>query len=105
MERIAVAAGHLPKIYPFVPASALNQYSDDVLFESSDNGLSESGESDTPHSRPTLSNRPLVEALGDQTKCLKLYLTLTKTATKAYESCGKINSVIRLKANLAGLAM
>ncbi|RXK36754.1 hypothetical protein M231_05989 [Tremella mesenterica] len=104
VERIAVSAGHLPDIYPFSPTQPLVTAQEDVLFESSDAGISDSAQADD-HPRPVLSNQPFIEALADETKCRNLYLTLTKKAIMAYEACGKVNSVIRLKADLAALAL
>ncbi|KAK4686207.1 trafficking protein particle complex subunit 10, partial [Tremellales sp. Uapishka_1] len=106
VERIGVSAGHLPNIYPFSPSTTLVSASDDVLFESSDNGLSDKeDENVASHSRPSLSNRQILDAQGDRGKFQTLYLSLTKKAVTAYEACGKVNSVIRLKANLTGLAI
>lgn len=107
VERIAVAAGHLPDQYPFAASKPLVTTQEDVLFESSDNGLSDT--EDTPdgihHELLRLSNPPIVDALSDGAKCQALYVHLTKKAIMAYEACGKINSVVRLKADLAGLAL
>jgi len=102
-----VACGHLPDIYPFFQSSALINTSDDVLFESSDNGMD--GEAptgnDEPATRPSVSNQQLVEAMADVIQFRNLYLSLTKKAMMAYEACGKANSVLRLEADLAGLAL
>jgi hypothetical protein len=76
---------------------------DDVLFESSDNG--EDSEDDIDSTRAVLSNRQLVEAMSDVKKFRNLYLGMTKKAMSAYEACGKVNSAIRLKADLVALAM
>jgi hypothetical protein len=38
-------------------------------------------------------------------KYRNLYLGMTKKAMMAYEACGKVNSVVRLKADLTALAM
>nr|XP_018266801.1 uncharacterized protein I303_00779 [Kwoniella dejecticola CBS 10117]OBR88959.1 hypothetical protein I303_00779 [Kwoniella dejecticola CBS 10117] len=117
VERIGVSSGHLPPIYPFNPASSpypkLTE-EEDVLFESSSNGLSDDEElqhtptnaqHSSPSERPELSNEQLVDAQKDQDNCRSLYLGLTQKTIKAYESCGKVNSVIRLKADLAALAL
>lgn len=107
VERIGVSVGHLPSAYPFLPPSGLAMQTDDVLFESSDNGLSDDGHDAeiAAHARPTLSNRQLVDAMGDVKKYQNLYLGMTKKAMLAYEACGKVNSVVRLKADLVALAM
>jgi hypothetical protein len=110
VERIGVSAGHLPSAYPFLAPTGLASQSDDVLFESSDNGLSDDdddeqtgdeGQSD----RARLSNQQLVDAMGDVKKFRNLYLGMTKKAMSAYEACGKVNSVVRLKADMAALAL
>lgn len=107
VERIGVACGHLPDVYPFSQTTTTVITSDDVLFESSDNGLSDSGDahSDGIAARPSMSNPQLVEALADVQVFRNLYLNLTKKAIMAYEACGKANANIRLKADLAGLAL
>ncbi|WWC85913.1 uncharacterized protein L201_000783 [Kwoniella dendrophila CBS 6074] len=118
VERIGVSSGHLPPIYPFNPASSpypTLAEEEDVLFESSSNGLSDDEElqhtslkakqRDLNDEKPELSNEQLVDAQKDKANCRALYLGLTKKTIKAYESCGKINSVIRLKADLAALAL
>lgn len=58
-----------------------------------------------PVPRQAISSLQLVEAMGDVSKFRNIYLTLTKKAIVAYEACGKINSVLRLKADIAGLAL
>jgi hypothetical protein len=73
------------------------------LFESSDNGLSDDADVDT--GRLVLSNKQLAEAMSDVKKFRNLYLGMTKKAMSAYEACGKVNSVVRLKADLAALAL
>ncbi|WVQ93773.1 hypothetical protein IAU59_000851 [Kwoniella sp. CBS 9459] len=111
VERIGVSAGHLPPIYPFNPASSpYPSTAQELLFESSSNGLSDDEE--LAHSpqhcqdeRPVLSNEQIIEAQRDQGNCRALYLGLTRKTVKAYEACGKVNSVIRLKADLAALAL
>lgn len=77
---------------------------DDVLFESSDNG-EDDDEDDIDSNRAVLSNKQLVEAMSDVKKFRNLYLGMTKKAMSAYEACGKVNSAVRLKADLAALAM
>lgn len=105
MERIGVAVGHLPNTYPFAASSALLTVADDVLFESSETGsLPDEGEME-PHSRQQMSNRQLVQARDDAEVFRELYTTLTKKAIMAYEACGKVNSIIRLKTDLAALAL
>jgi len=81
--------------------------SDDVLFECSDSGVDndDNAKVDEPASRGTVSNRQLAEAMADVIKFRNLYLTLTKKAIIAYEACCKANSVLRLKTDLAGLAL
>jgi hypothetical protein len=43
--------------------------------------------------------------MSDVKKFRNLYLSMTKKALLAYEACGKVNSVVRLKADLAALAL
>ncbi|WRT63733.1 uncharacterized protein IL334_000656 [Kwoniella shivajii] len=112
VERIGVSSGHLPPIYPFNPASSPypSTIQEDVLFESSSNGLSDDEElQHTPQSaseqRPILSNEQLIDAQQDEGNCRALYAGLTRKTIKAYEACGKVNSVTRLKADLAALAL
>jgi hypothetical protein len=105
VERIGVATGHLPNAYPFSPLSTIIALTDDVLFESSDAGMSDTADDFSTGSRPSLSNKQLLEAMSDVARFRSLYLNLTKKAVIAYESCGKANSVVRLKADLAALAM
>jgi len=76
-----------------------------VLFESSDNGLSDTSEEHAAVGRPTLSNPQLLDAIGDGNNFRALYTTLTRRAIVAYDSCNKANSIIRLKADLAALAL
>ncbi|OCF36173.1 hypothetical protein I316_02045 [Kwoniella heveanensis BCC8398] len=111
VERIGVSAGHLPPIYPFNPASSpYPSTAQELLFESSSNGLSDDEELALPpqhaqEERPVLSNEQIIEAQRDEGNCRALYLGLTRKTVKAYEACGKVNSVIRLKADLAALAL
>ncbi|ORX34725.1 trafficking protein particle complex subunit 10 [Kockovaella imperatae] len=103
-ERIGVASGHLPNVYPFAPSSALSTAADNVLFESSESG-STNGEAVHSEPRSTLSNRLLLDAMKDTRTYREMYAHLTRKAVSAYEACGKHNSVIRLKADLATLAL
>ncbi|KAK1926038.1 trafficking protein particle complex subunit 10 [Papiliotrema laurentii] len=105
VERIGVAVGHLPDEYPFAPSSTPAPVNDDVLFESSDNGLSDGPGDDTPSPRSSLSNQQLLAAIADKANFQALYTTLTKRTITAYQACNKVNSVIRLKADLAALAL
>ncbi|WWD09044.1 hypothetical protein V865_007164 [Kwoniella europaea PYCC6329] len=117
VERIGVSSGHLPPIYPFKPGSSPYgnlAEEESVLFESSSNGISDDEELQhtpitsthpTSEERPVLSNEQLIDAQRDQDNCRSLYLGLTNKTIKAYQSCGKVNSVIRLKADLAALAL
>ena len=52
-----------------------------------------------------MSNKQLVQAKNDANVFMELYTTLTKKAILAYEACGKVNSIIRLKTDLAALAL
>lgn len=114
VERVGVACGHLPDSYPFKPASALVGQTDDVLFESysaaseSEHG-GEGGHEVEVHAMPSarqhLSNRQFVDAMADQTKFRNLYLSLTKRNIQAYEACGKVHSIVRLKADMVALAL
>ncbi|WVF66156.1 hypothetical protein IAT40_000896 [Kwoniella sp. CBS 6097] len=111
VERIGVSAGHLPPIYPFNPASSpYPSTAQELLFESSSNGLSDDEElahspQHAQEKRPVLSNEQIIEAQQNESNCRALYLGLTRKTVKAYEACGKVNSVIRLKADLAALAL
>jgi hypothetical protein len=113
VERIGVACGHLPDTYPFSQATAIIPLADDVLFETFDVDMDGSDDPSGPaddiksSSRPrlTISNPQLLDAQADFAKFRNLYLNLTKRAILAYEACGKANSVIRLKADLAALAL
>ena len=104
VERIGVAVGHLPNEYPFAQSSAPTLVNDDVLFESSDTGSNDERE---PQSeiKQNLSSQQLLAAIANKANFLALYTTLTKRAMIAYEACHKANSVIRLKADLAALAL
>jgi hypothetical protein len=105
VERIGVAVGHLPNAYPFAASSALLTVAHDVLFESSETGsLPDEGEKET-YPRQQMSNKQLVQAKTDAKVFRELYTTLTKKAILAYEACGKVNSIIRLKTDLAALAL
>jgi hypothetical protein len=105
VERIGVAVGHLPDTYPFAASTALLTATDDVLFESSETG-SQPDEAETEtQPRPQMSNRQLVEAKTDAQKFRDLYISLTEKAIAAYEACGKVNSIIRLRTDLAALAL
>lgn len=100
-----MAAEHLPNAYPFAAASALLLATDDVLFESSETGsLPDEPEAEV-HPRPRLSNAQLVKAMEDAGEFRKLYISLTEKAILAYEACGKVNSIIRLRTDLAALAL
>lgn len=100
-----MAAGHLPNAYPFAAAAALLEPTDDVLFESSETGSNPDQGDVEPYKRGDISNTELIEAKMDVTKFRAFYTSLTKKAILAYEACGKINSVIRLKTDLAALAL
>jgi hypothetical protein len=105
VERIGVAAGHLPNAYPFAASSALLSAADDVLFESSETGsLPDEPEAEV-HARAKISNAQLVHAMADVTAFRALYISLTEKAILAYEACGKINSLVRLRTDLAALAL
>ena len=111
-----MATGHLPNIYPFAPTSGLILQSDDILFDTSDAGMSDNGDrkvsmdgaarkGQTDSVRAGPSNAKLVEAFKDAAKLRALYTASTKTALAAYEACGKVNSGLRLKVDLAALAL
>ncbi|WOO84693.1 Trafficking protein particle complex subunit 10 [Vanrija pseudolonga] len=103
VERIGVGAGHLPNRYPFQPTATVTPAVDDVLFEdSAENG--DSKESAEPKPRPPLTNRTIIYALESPEAFKALYEDLTRSALSAYEACGKLNSAIRLKVDLAALA-
>ncbi|KAK8845493.1 hypothetical protein IAR55_006206 [Kwoniella newhampshirensis] len=106
VERLGVSSGLLPNRYPFQPPSApISSSADDVLFESSSNGMSDDENPEPPSSRPDLSNKQLLGAISDTETFRRLYLDLTNKAIQAYEACGKVNSVVRLKTDLAALAL
>ncbi|TXT05006.1 hypothetical protein VHUM_03826 [Vanrija humicola] len=103
VERIGVGAGHLPDRYPFQPTAIVAAPPDAVLFEDS----AENGDGRTPAEikpRPTLTNRTIIYALESPEAFKALYADLTRSALSAYEACGKLNSAIRLKVDLAALA-
>lgn len=104
VERIGVASGLLPREYPFKQTKTLSPGGEEVLFESSDSG-SAAGDGDQGPSRPLISNTTILSALDDRTAFLSLYEDLTRQALTAYEACGKGNSMVRLKASLAALAL
>lgn len=56
-------------------------------------------------SRAGPTNSKLAEAIQDAAKLRALYTSTTKAALAAYEACGKVNSGIRLKVDLAALAL
>ena len=105
VERMGVAVGHLPNAYPFAASSALLTVADDVLFESSETGSLPDEEQTQAHPRQQMSNTQLVQAKNDIEVFRDLYMTLTKKAILAYEACGKVNSIIRLRTDLAALAL
>lgn len=105
VERLGVAAGHLPDEYPFAAATALLEPTDDVLFESSETGSNPDQPDTEVYKRGEISNTQLIEAKRDAVKFRTLYTNLTKKAILAYEACGKVNSVVRLKLDLAALAL
>lgn len=100
-----MAAGHLPDDYPFAAATALLDVADDVLFESSETGSNPDQAEPELFKRAEISNTQLIEAKNDSAKFRSLYISLTKKAIQAYEACGKVNSVIRLKTDLAALSL
>lgn len=96
-ERIGVEVGFLPDRYPFKSATALKN--SDMLFSKPVDG-------DAPkYADRQLSNQVFVEALKSKETYTRLYIDLTQEALKAYEACGKVNSAVRLKADLAALAL
>lgn len=95
----------MPNEYPFAAAAALLEPSDDVLFESSETGSNPDQSDVVPDKRGEISNTQLIEAKRDSAVFASLYVNLTKKAIMAYEACGKINSVIRLKTDLVALAL
>lgn len=106
VERLGVAAGHLPNEYPFAAAAALlGPPDDDVLFESSETGSNPDESEIVPDKRGEISNTQLIEAKRDPVVFASLYVNLTKKAIMAYEACGKINSVIRLNTDLVALSL
>lgn len=103
VERIGVGAGHLPNRYPFQPTATVTPAADDVLFEdSAENGDAKEPAETKP--RPPLTNRTIIYALESPEAFKALYEDLTRSALSAYEACGKLNSAIRLKVDLAALA-
>lgn len=96
-ERIGVVVGFLPDRYPFKSAAALKN--SDMLFKKTVDG-------DAPKfaDRP-LSNPVFVETLKSKDTFTQLYIDLTNQALQAYEACGKVNSAVRLKTDLAALAL
>ncbi|WVQ80318.1 hypothetical protein IAT38_002423 [Cryptococcus sp. DSM 104549] len=107
VERLGVAAGHLPNTYPFQPPSAPIPTKDDVLFEGSSSASSSASPPASPRTAPTrppLSNQVLLDALSDPQNFTSLYTALTQKSLTAYEKCGKLGSAVRLKADLAALA-
>jgi len=99
VERIGVATGHLPDIYPF------SRIKD--LAPMPKTPIGEDGQPIPKHAgaRPPLSNRTFVAALESQEAYLELYSKLTTDALEAYSACGKGNSAVRLKTDLAALAL
>lgn len=72
----------------------------------SDNGETTVAQGDGDKSgRAKPSNPHFVDALSDESRFRALYLASTRKAMAAYEACGKLNSVIRLKTDLVALAM
>jgi hypothetical protein len=107
-----VATGHLPNSYPFSPLSGLITQSDDVLFDTSDAGISDNGEYRmSGEGKPSGARRAgpsspiLAEAIADPAKLKALYRSTTATALTAYAACGKVNSGLQLKVDLAALAL
>lgn len=75
-----------------------------MIFESSETG-SDAGEGDPGPPRPVISNATIVAALNDKETYLSLYEDMTTQALEAYQACGKGNSIVRLKADLASVAL
>ena len=106
IERVGVGCGHLPNQYPFASSILLSMSeAEDVLFESSENGSVIQEDHNAVMERASVSNGQILQAMEDQNRFLDLYLHLTKKAISAYEACGKGNSVIRLKADIAAVAL
>lgn len=95
-ERIGVDVGFLPQTYPFKAAAA--PHNSDMLF-------SKPAADGVAYSDKPLSNQVFVEALKSKDDYIRLYIDLTNQALQAYEACGKVNSAVRLKADLAALAL
>jgi hypothetical protein len=98
VERIGVESGHLPDQYPFRRTRNIAKLKTGLGADGSDIQHS-------PGSQPPLSNQTFVNALESQEAYLELYSKLTTDALEAYSACGKGNSAIRLKADLAALAL
>lgn len=105
VERIGVATGKLPDRYPFKAAVDVADADDDVLFASSETGSVVNPDAEPASPRPTLSNQTFVDAIKNTEVYLTLYEELCRRALQAYQACGKINSMIRIKTDLAALAL
>lgn len=98
VERIGVATGYLPDQYPFRRTKSLFP-PPKVPLGSDDKPL------ETSTTMPPLSNQTFIAALGSREAYLDLYSKLTTDALEAYAACGKVNSAVRLKTDLAALAL
>lgn len=107
IERIGVMTGNLPNKYPFQPILSLDGKLSEISLKDEDEAQPQSTpkNKDSPLPKPPLSNEVLVGALQSQESFLQLFANLTEQALAAYEACGKVNSAVRLKTDLAALSM
>ncbi|CAK9779681.1 hypothetical protein CC85DRAFT_273697 [Cutaneotrichosporon oleaginosum] len=105
VERIGVATGKLPDRYPYKAAADVSEADDEKLYAASETGSIVNPDADPASPRPALSNQTFMDAIKNEEVFFNLYEDYSRQALQAYQSCGKVNSMIRIKTGLAALAL
>ncbi|BEI79882.1 hypothetical protein CcaverHIS002_0104110 [Cutaneotrichosporon cavernicola] len=104
VERIGVATGKLPDRYPYKAAVDVADSDDEKLYAASETGSIVNPDAEPASPRPVLSNQTFMDAIKNEEVFFNLYEDYSRQALQAYQACGKVNSMIRIKMGLAALA-
>lgn len=104
VERIGVATGKLPDRYPYKAAVDVADADDEKLYAASETGSIVNPDAEPASPRPGLSNQTFMDAIKSEEIFFNLYEDYSRQALQAYQACGKVNSMIRIKTGLAALA-
>lgn len=104
VERIGVATGKLPDRYPYKAAVDVADADDEKLYAASETGSIVNPDAEPASPRPALSNQTFMDAIKSEDLFFNIYEDYSRQALQAYQACGKVNSMIRIKTGLASLA-